>query len=81
MPGYPGLFGIDVTSDPNQREKALQASFDVVAEVLSDGLDARELAKAKKIILANQLRLEIEMVLVVGQHGHQCSREWCRDPK
>ena len=55
VPGHPGLFGIDVTSDPNQREKALHASFDVVAEVLHGGLDPRELAKAKKIILANQL--------------------------
>ena len=55
VPGHPGLFGLDLTTDPDQREKAMQASFAVFADVLNGGLEARELAKAKKIILANQL--------------------------
>ena len=55
VPGHPGLFGLDLTTDPDKRAKALEVSFEVIAEVLQRGLEAAEIAKAKKIILANQL--------------------------
>ncbi len=55
VPGHPGLFGLDLTTDPDKRVKALEVSFEVIAEVVQGGLDVAEIAKAKKIILANQL--------------------------
>ncbi|MBS0660406.1 MAG: insulinase family protein [Verrucomicrobia bacterium] len=55
VPSEPGLFGLDLTTDPEQREKALAAAFAVLEEVRQQGLGAAELAKARKVILSNQL--------------------------
>lgn len=55
VPSEPGLFGLDLTTDPDRRETALRASFDVLEEVRQHGLGAAELGKARKVILSNQL--------------------------
>lgn len=55
VPSEPGLFGLDLTTDPGQRETALAAAFEVLEEVRQNGLGAAELAKARKVILSNQL--------------------------
>lgn len=55
VPSEPGLFGLDLTTDPDRREAALAASFEVFEEVRQQGLGAAELAKARKVILSNQL--------------------------
>jgi len=54
-PGDPGLFGIDATLDPGQREAAEQAIEEVIAELKSGGVTAAEIAKAKRRALAVHL--------------------------
>src|SRR5437879_4549635 len=54
-PGDPGLFGIDATVDPKNREAAEQLALRIVDEVKSAGVTADELEKAKKITLSHHL--------------------------
>ncbi len=61
IPAQPGLFGFDATTEPENREAAAAAILEVIAEVQRDGISAPELAKAKKIILNNQLGALVTM--------------------
>jgi zinc protease len=54
-PGDPGLFGIDATLDPKNREATEQLAFQIVDEVKHAGVTADELDKAKKITLSQHL--------------------------
>jgi zinc protease len=54
-PGQPGLLGIDATLDPARREFAQQSITQVIDEVRRRGVNADELAKAKKIALSHEL--------------------------
>ncbi len=66
VPSEPGLFGLDLTTDPDKREAALQASFDLIEEARQGGLRSEELAKARKVILSNQLH---QLSTMRGQAG------------
>ena len=55
VPAEPGLFGVDVTADPDKREAAEAAAKEIIVEIGRDGISARELAKAKRVILSNQI--------------------------
>ncbi len=54
-PGDPGLFGIDVNLDPENREAAERAIADLLAEAKSGGVTEEEIAKAKRRSLAQHL--------------------------
>src|SRR5438132_484139 len=54
-PGDPGLFGIDATVDPKKREAAEQLALRIVDDVKHAGVTAKELRKAKKIMLSHHL--------------------------
>ena len=61
MPSEPGLFGIDATTDPDKREAAEAAALEILAEIGRDGISAPELAKAKRVILSNQMNALVTM--------------------
>ena len=61
VPSEPGLFGIDATTDPDKREAAEAASLEIIAEIGRDGISAPELAKAKRVILSNQMNALVTM--------------------
>ena len=54
-PGDPGLFGIEATVDPKNREAAEKEILQVVENVKKSGVQNEELIKAKKIALSHQL--------------------------
>src|SRR6266702_6692084 len=54
-PGDPGLFGVDATVDPKKREAAEHLALRIVDEVKHAGVTAKELRKAKKIMLSHHL--------------------------
>ena len=54
-PGDPGLFGIEATVDPKNREAAEKEILRLVENVKKSGLQNEELAKAKKIALSHHL--------------------------
>ncbi len=61
VPAEPGLFGVDVTADPDKREAAETATLEIIAEISRDGISAPELAKAKRVILSNQMNALVTM--------------------
>ncbi len=61
VPSEPGLFGIDATTDPDKREAAETAALEILAEIGRDGISAPELAKAKRVILSNQMNALVTM--------------------
>ena len=61
VPAQPGLFGVEATTDPDKREAAEEAALDLLAEVGRDGLTPAELAKAKRVLLSNQLNSLVTM--------------------
>ena len=61
VPAQPGLFGLDVTCDPDKRAAAQAAAFDVLDEVRQQGVSAPELVKAKKMLLSGQLGALVTM--------------------
>ena len=54
-PGEPGIFGIDATTEPENREATQQLILQIVDETKKNGVTAEELAKAKKISLSHHL--------------------------
>ncbi len=66
VPSQPGLFGLDLTTDPARREEALRVALEVVNEVCERGLEPHEIAKAKKVILSNQFH---QLSTMRGQAG------------
>jgi zinc protease len=54
-PGDPGLFGIEATVDPKNREAAEKEILQVVENVKKSGAQNEELTKAKKIALSHHL--------------------------
>ncbi len=66
VPAEPGLFGVDITADPDKREAAETASLEIIAEISRDGISAPELVKAKRVILSNQMNA---LVTMRGQAG------------
>src|SRR6516162_4545510 len=54
-PGDPGLFGIEATVDPNNREPAEKEILQLVETIKSSGVTNDELTKAKKIALSHHL--------------------------
>ena len=54
-PGEPGLLGVDAISAPQNREATQQLILQVIDRVRQSGVRAEELAKAKKIALAQEL--------------------------
>src|SRR4029079_7789590 len=54
-PGDPGLFGVDGTLDPKEREAAEQLALQIIDEVKQNGVTKDELQKAKKITLGQHL--------------------------
>jgi zinc protease len=54
-PGDPGLFGIEATVDPKNREAAEKEILQVVENVKKSGVQNEELTKAKKIALSHHL--------------------------
>src|SRR5437867_9327960 len=54
-PGDPGLFGIEATIDPKNREAAEKEILQLVENVKNSGLTTDELTKAKKIALSHHL--------------------------
>lgn len=61
VPAQPGLFGLDLTCDPDKRAAAQAAAFDVIDEIRQQGLPAPELDKSKKMLLAGQLGALVTM--------------------
>ncbi len=61
VPAEPGLFGIETTTDPDRRVAALDAALGILADVQRDGITAPELAKAKRVLLSNQLNALVTM--------------------
>ncbi len=61
VPAQPGLFGLDLTCDPDKRAAAQAAAFDVIDEIRQQGLPAPELEKSKKMLLAGQLGALVTM--------------------
>jgi zinc protease len=54
-PGDPGLFGVEATVDPKNREAAEKEILQVVENVKKSGVQNEELTKAKKIALSHHL--------------------------
>ncbi len=54
-PGEAGLFGIDATTEPEDRGAAQELILELVDEIKEKGVTAAELAKAKKISLSHHL--------------------------
>jgi zinc protease len=54
-PGDPGLFGIEATIDPKNREAAEKEILQLVENVRKSGVQNEELTKAKKIALSHHL--------------------------
>jgi zinc protease len=54
-PGEPGLLGVDAISAPQNREATQQLILQIIDRVRQSGVGAEELAKAKKIALAQEL--------------------------
>ena len=61
VPAEPGLFGVEMTTDPENRQTALDAAMAIIADVQRDGITAPELAKAKRVLLSNQLNALVTM--------------------
>ena len=61
VPSEPGLFGVDATTDPDKREAAEAAALEIIAEISRDGISAPELAKAKRVLLSNQMHALVTM--------------------
>ena len=61
VPAQPGLFGIEATTDPDKREAAEAASLELLAQVGREGLTPAELAKAKRMVLSNQINALVTM--------------------
>ena len=61
VPAEPGLFGFEMTTDPDKREAAFDAATDIIGEIQRDGITAPELAKAKRVVLSNQLTSLVTM--------------------
>ena len=61
VPAQPGLFGIEATTDPDKRAATAQAAQELVAQIGRDGVTVTELAKAKRMILSNQLNSLVTM--------------------
>ena len=61
VPSQPGLFGIEATTDPDKRADAERAALAILAEIAQDGLTKAELAKAKRVVLSNQLTSLVTM--------------------
>ena len=61
VPAEPGLFGVEMTTDPENRQSALDAALAIIGEVQRDGITAPELAKAKRVLLSNQLNALVTM--------------------
>ena len=51
-PGYPGLFGVEATLDPDKREATAQAVLAIIDDLKKHGVTGEELEKAKKQSLA-----------------------------
>jgi zinc protease len=54
-PGDPGLFGIDATLDPKNREATQEMILRLLEEIKQAGVTAEELSKAKKTSLSHHL--------------------------
>jgi len=54
-PGEPGLLGVDAISAPQNREATQQLILQIIDQVRQAGVRPEELAKAKKIALAQEL--------------------------
>jgi zinc protease len=54
-PGEPGLLGVDAILAPQNREATQQLILQIIDQVRQSGVTAEELAKAKKIALAQEL--------------------------
>ena len=54
-PGEPGLLGVDAISAPQNREATQQLILQIIEQVRESGIAPEELAKAKKILLAQEL--------------------------
>lgn len=54
-PGEPGIFGVEATLDPKNREEAQRLICEIVERIRQDGVTAAELTKAKKTALTHEL--------------------------
>ncbi len=54
-PGDPGLFGIDATVDPANREAALELALKILDEIKTVGVTTAELSRARKTSLTHHL--------------------------
>src|SRR6267143_50806 len=54
-PGEPGLLGVDAISAPQNRAATQQLILEIIDQVRQGGVRAEELAKAKKLALAQEL--------------------------
>ena len=61
VPAEPGLFGVEMTTDPDKRQAAFDAALAIIGEIQRDGITAPELAKAKRVLLSNQLNALVTM--------------------
>lgn len=61
VPAEPGLFGIEATTDPDKRAATEAAALEIIADIQQNGVPAPELAKAKRVILNNQLSALVTM--------------------
>ncbi len=61
VPAEPGLFGVEMTTDPDKRQAALEAAASIIGEIQRDGITVPELAKAKRVLLSNQLNALVTM--------------------
>jgi zinc protease len=61
VPSQPGLFGVEATTDPDKREAVEAAAMEMIAEIQREGISAPELAKAKRVLLNNQLNALVTM--------------------
>ena len=61
VPAEPGLFGIEMTTDPEKRQAAFDAAMAIIGEIQRDGITAPELAKAKRVLLSSQLNALVTM--------------------
>jgi zinc protease len=61
VPSEPGLFGFEATTDPDKREATEAAAMEIMGEIRRDGISEAELAKAKRVILSNQLNALVTM--------------------
>ncbi len=61
VPSEPGLFGVEATTDPDKGAATEAAVMEIIEQIQREGVSAPELAKAKRVILNNQLNALVTM--------------------